>query len=110
MDRLFTYGSLQPGGTNEHLLSGVHGDWSPASVVGRLLDEGWGADIGYPGLELDEDGEPVDGWVLASPDLAQHWDRLDAFEGRHYQRVTTEVALPDGTMVPASVYVVRAVV
>ena len=35
-------------------------------------------------------------------DLAQKWGVLDEFEGEEYERVLTEVALNDGTVVTAS--------
>jgi gamma-glutamylcyclotransferase (GGCT)/AIG2-like uncharacterized protein YtfP len=50
IDRLFVYGTLAPGRPNEHILANVAGEWEPASVTGRLLEEGWGAAAGYPGM------------------------------------------------------------
>ena len=107
VDRLFTYGSLQPGGPNEHLLAGLDGEWHAARVKGRLVDEGWGAGIGYPALQLDDTGDTVHGWVFTSPELSEHWTLLDDFEGHHYRRVSTDVALSDGKTVVAHVYVLR---
>jgi len=48
IQRLFVYGSLQPGHTNAHLLEQIGGTWQAASVVGMLRPEGWGAQQGYP--------------------------------------------------------------
>ena len=45
VDRLFVYGTLAPGRPNEHILADVAGEWEPASVTGRLLEEGWGAAV-----------------------------------------------------------------
>ena len=61
MESLFIYGSLQPGGPNEHVLAEIGGDWEPAVVKGNLLEEGWGASMGYPGLAIDERGNDVHG-------------------------------------------------
>jgi len=54
IQRLFVYGTLAPGRANEHILADVPGQWEPASVSGRLLEQGWGAAVGYPGLVLDQ--------------------------------------------------------
>lgn len=107
LQRLFVYGSLQPGGTNAHELEGIAGTWSRAVVRGRLLQEGWGAGIGYPGLILDDGGEDVAGFVLESNQLVTEWPRLDAFEGAEYARVEVGVRLESGGSVPAFVYVIR---
>lgn len=106
-ERLFVYGSLGPGGPNHGLLEHLGGEWMPASVRGHLIDAGWGAEMGYPGIVLDDDGEPVAGYVFACEDLVDHWDELDAFEGRQYRRVATVARLADDTTVEAFVYVLR---
>ncbi|MEM7763122.1 MAG: gamma-glutamylcyclotransferase family protein [Pseudomonadota bacterium] len=106
--RLFVYGSLQPGGTNAHVLEPLGGDWQPAQVHGVLRQAGWGADMGYPGLVLDRSGEVVAGYVLSSEALATAWSSLDAFEGDEYQRVLTLVMLQTGEVVEAYVYVIRS--
>ncbi len=107
LQRLFVYGSLQPGGTNAHELAGIAGSWSPGVVRGRLLQAGWGAGIGYPGLILENGGEDVPGYVLASVALDAEWPRLDAFEGAEYARVEAPVRLSSGDTVQAFVYVIR---
>lgn len=107
MDRLFVYGSLQPGGPNEHVLSKIEGEWEAATVKGFLKEEGWGAGIGYPGLVLDEHGIEVRGSVLAAPDLSAVWDTLDQFEGEEYRRVLSTVNLSSGEQVNAYVYILR---
>jgi len=86
-DRLFVYGSLAPGRTNEHLLADVPGTWVPGKVRGTLHREGWGIAIGYSAIVLDQSGEEVPGLIFTSEELAAHWARLDAFEGEDYERV-----------------------
>lgn len=109
MERLFVYGSLQPGGPNEDVLGAVDGDWESAKIRGRLVDSGWGARIGYPGLLLDENAGSVVGHVLTSPTLSEHWQSLDAFEGKEYRRVQAPVTLAaSGKEVRAYVYALRA--
>ncbi|MCI0615247.1 gamma-glutamylcyclotransferase, partial [bacterium] len=54
---LFVYGTLQPSRSNAHVLESIGGSWVRASVRGRLKYEGWGAELGYPALLLNPDGE-----------------------------------------------------
>ncbi len=107
MERLFIYGSLQPGGPNEHVLADLEGNWEPATLHGRLVNAGWGASIGFPGLVLDDEGNEIRGHVLSSTQLDSMWARLDEFEGDEYERVTAIVTLESGERVEASVYALR---
>ena len=107
MHYLFVYGTLAPGRSNEHILAGLDGEWTAASVRGTLYKEGWGAAQGYPGIVLDDVESVVDGFVFASNDLPAHWQRLDDFEGNEYKRVTTEVQLVSNDSVTAHVYVLN---
>lgn len=102
--RLFVYGTLAPGRANAHVLADVPGEWEPATVTGMLLREGWGAAAGYPGIVLDPQGGEVDGSLFSSEKLAEHWARLDEFEGEGYERVVTAVKRRDGTVVDACIY------
>lgn len=104
--RLATYGSLAPGRTNHHELDGLVGVWSEGVVRGQLVQDGWGATIGYPAIVLDPDGPVVAIWVFDSPDLSHHWNRLDAFEGPGYERVVVSVDTPDGDS-EAYIYALR---
>ncbi len=104
MDRFFVYGTLAPGRPNGHILEGVAGTWEAATVRGTLVQEGWGAAVGYPGIVLSADGGEVAGFVFSSPELAAHWARLDAFEGDGYARVLTDATLADGSVVRAHIY------
>ena len=108
MKRLFVYGSLQPGGPNEHVLAEIGGDWQAGVIRGRLVEQGWGASMGYPGVVIDDSGTDIEGFVLSSPDLDSLWDYLDEFEGAEYERIEASVALVDGERVLAHVYVLRA--
>lgn len=104
MERLFVYGTLAPGRANAHMLADVPGKWQPATIRGFLCAAGWGAAAGYPGIQPDEQGEPVQGLVFSAPGLAAHWPRLDAFEGGDYRRVAVMATLNDGTQVQVQVY------
>ncbi len=103
-DRLFVYGTLAPGGPNEHVLANVPGTWEPATVRGTLLQAGWGAAAGYPGIVLSESGDEVQGLIFSSPELSAHWTRLDEFEGDGYIRVLVDARLESGAIVQAYIY------
>ncbi|GAA3397010.1 gamma-glutamylcyclotransferase family protein [Cryptosporangium minutisporangium] len=103
-DRLFVYGSLAPGRPNEHVLADLAGTWEPATIRGHLRKEGWGADLGYPGIVLDERGPEVEGLVFTARSLGEHWERLDEFEGDGYRRVLAAARCPDGRTVSVHVY------
>ena len=105
--RLFVYGTLAPGRPNEHVLADVPGEWESATVTGRLLQEGWGAAVGYPGIILDKHGDEVQGFLFSSESLDKHWARLDEFEGEGYERVLTSATRQDGTTVDAYIYRLR---
>ncbi len=102
--RLAVYGTLAPGRPNHHQLSGLSGRWIDGTVCGQLLEEGWGAEVGYPGIVLALDGATVDVQVFESSDLPDHWTRLDEFEGSGYRRTVTTVSTAEGDLL-ASIYV-----
>ena len=107
LSRLAVYGSLAPGRPNHHHLDDLEGRWFDGQVLGRLVDAGWGADLGYPALILDPGGSALAVQVFESPDLPAHWLRLDAFEGPGYRRAVTSVRIGSGD-VAASIYVLNA--
>ena len=109
MERLFVYGTLAPGKANHDVLADVPGAWEAATIKGRLLDEGWGAELGSPGIVPAEDGEEVEGYVLTSDRLSEHWAMLDEFEGNGYQRITASVKLNSGESIEAYVYALNRV-
>lgn len=108
MQKLFIYGTLGPGGPNQHIMDKIGGEWEAASLKGRLVEQGWGAEMGYPGLIIDDAGSDILGHVFSSMNLVDHWSALDAFEGEGYERVLTQVQLKTGESVDAYVYVLRS--
>ncbi len=108
MERLFVYGSLQPGGPNEHVLTAIGGEWVPAVIKGNLVEAGWGATMGYPGLVLDKNGNDIHGYIFVSSNLSTMWAELDQFEGEEYERTVTYVTLLNGEQVQVHVYTLRA--
>ena len=103
--RLAVYGTLAPGRENHEQLAGLSGQWRPGTVRGWLNPVGWAAPMGYPGLLLDPAGPAVQVQLFESPDLPEHWTRLDEFEGSDYRRVLTRVRTADGDDVDAWIYV-----
>jgi len=107
-EQLFVYGTLGPGRPNEHVLNAIGGSWSAATVTGTLRHEGWGAELGYPGIDLDQHGGEVEGFLFTSENLLDHWAVLDAFEGEAYKRVLAKAKLEDGSIVDAHIYTLQS--
>ena len=103
MSPLFVYGTLRPGQSNAHLLENIGGEWLAGYVTGQFYDSGWGAATGFPGVILDAAGARIDGWLLISDRLADHWPMLDEFEDG-YDRILTEVTTHDNRKVSAWIY------
>ncbi len=108
--RLAVYGTLGPGAPNHHVVADITGRWYRGTVRGVLRNDGWGSELGYPGIVLGADGPTVEVEVevevLESTELAHHWARLDEFEGPGYRRRETLVATSDG-LLRASIYEVK---
>jgi len=104
MQHLFVYGTLAPGRANHEVLQDIPGSWEAATLRGTLLEEGWGAAMGCPGIVPSVDGDEVEGFVFSSAHLADHWPRLDALEGEGYQRVPVTVRVNETHDVVAYVY------
>lgn len=105
-NRLATYGTLAPGRVNNHELANLKGAWFKGTIKGTLVEAGWGAGLGYPGLILDPTGDEIEVYVFESPDLPDHWDRLDAFEGDGYKRMVTHATTERG-IVEVSIYTIQ---
>ena len=108
MTKLFVYGTLGPGQPNEHILKKIGGTWESGFVIGKLYEEGWGAEMGYPGIRLDEKEEKVNGHIFSSNQLEEYWSELDSFEGEAYQKVKTTIVLHESlTEVDAFIYALK---
>lgn len=108
MDKLFVYGTLGPNKPNEHILKKIGGNWEKGYVLGELYEEGWGADMGYPGIRLENKTNKIQGFIFTSKHLNQHWTELDQFEGAAYKRILTKVFIEDNqTQVEAYIYALK---
>ena len=108
IEQLFVYGTLGPGRPNEHVLEAIGGSWEAATVNGNLRHEGWGSELGYPGIDLNEHGGVVEGFLFTSENLSGHWAALDKFEGDAYERAVAKVKLKDESLVDAYIYTLRS--
>ena len=104
MQRLFVYGTLAPGRVNHSVIEHIPGEWRSATLKGKLLDRGWGAKMGCPGIVPCEEGDEVEGFILTSDRLSEHWAMLDDFEGEGYRRVSAIVRIENGQQVESFVY------
>ena len=104
MQRLFIYGTLAPGRANHKVMEGISGTWETATLRGVLIQEGWGAEMGFPGIIPTEDGDEVEGFVFSSEYLENYWLMLDKFEGEGYERVLVTVRVDGVRDVEAYVY------
>lgn len=103
LTRLAVYASLAPGRSNHHVLAPLRGTWTQGAVTGRIIPNA--AYDEYPALIHDPRGELVPVHLLSSPDLPDHWKRLDDFEGPAYRRTVLPVLTEGGDTLLASIYV-----
>ena len=107
IEKLFVYGTLAPNRPNEHILKKIGGSWQDAIVIGKLKEEGWGAEMGYPGIELNDNADEIKGSIFNSENLSNHWNMLDNFEGKGYERVIAKAKLKDKSIVETYIYTLR---
>ena len=110
-NRLAVYGSLAPGKSNHFMLANYAGTWTRGRVRGELVNAGWGAAGGFPGLVPRADAPWVSVEIFESDDLPIAWPALDEFEGREYQRVLIDVFPEESEITPlfqAYVYSIAA--
>ncbi len=106
---LIIYGSLAPNAPNHSVVAHIKGDWQQGIVRGKLLKEGWGADIGYLGFQpcSIEEQEEIPVFVLFSEELPANWAYLDDFEGEEYKRILAKYELKNGQTGVGRIYAVN---
>ena len=70
----------------------------------KLRKEGWGAEMGYPGIDLDEQGNEIQGFLFSSEELSDHLAKLDEFESEAFERVLIAVKLTGNRTVDSYIY------
>jgi gamma-glutamylcyclotransferase (GGCT)/AIG2-like uncharacterized protein YtfP len=106
IQRLFVYGSLRPGQSNEHVLKAIGGTWQEASVRGHLKQVVEASGV-YPAIVLDATADVVTGYIFHCDTLDQHWKNLDEFEGEAYKRILVTVQTKDHIAIEAYIYALR---
>ena len=72
-----------------------------AYVYGYFITD---RNIGYPIIQLNENGEKILGQLFYSEELIKIIKSIDEYEGEEYKWVVTNVYLKDGTQKQAFVY------
>ena len=106
-DSLFVYGTLMPNCPNSYVLENIVGKFVRASVKGKLIDAGWSASMGYPGIRLDEGKDTIHGFLFYSHNLINHWENLDKFEGEEFERKEVVVERYDEIEVKTYIYTLK---
>lgn len=106
-ETLFVYGTLMPNCPNGFVLEKIVGKFVPATVRGKLIDAGWSAGMGYPGIRLDEGNDVIHGFLFYSNNLINHWDYLDEFEGEEFERAPVVVERYDELEVDTYIYTLK---
>ena len=92
---IIIYGTLAPNRPNHSKIEHINGKWIKGVVKGKLVKEGWGAELGYYGFKhssIDEQ-ENIEAFILFSDELVNNWTYLDEFEGDGYRRILAKFEL-----------------
>ena len=106
-DSLFVYGTLMPNCPNSYVLENIVGKFVPATVKGKLIDAGWSASMGYPGIRLEMGDDTIHGFLFYSDNLINHWENLDIFEGEEFIRAPVIVERYDEVEVQTYIYTLK---
>lgn len=103
------YGTLAPGSPNFPKVQHIRGVWQEGVVRGKLVSEGWGAEMGYNGFRHTDTAEQakIKAFVLFSDQLVDNWQMLDEFEGEGYKRILAKYELDNGEMGVGFIYAIK---
>ncbi|RTL56091.1 MAG: gamma-glutamylcyclotransferase [Sphingobacteriales bacterium] len=106
---IILYGTLAPGKPNHSKIEHIKGEWLKGIVKGKLVKEGWGAELGYYGFKHSNVDEQVniEAYILFSNELVDHWSYLDEFEGDGYQRILAKFELENGEVGVGNIYAIN---
>ncbi|MFT4862241.1 MAG: gamma-glutamylcyclotransferase (GGCT)/AIG2-like uncharacterized protein YtfP [Pseudohongiellaceae bacterium] len=108
LQRLFVYGTLRPGESNQHFLAAIPGTWMSASIRGVHFPHGYGATEGYPVIAPTQLGLPIAGMILEAQFTQEQWQTLDDFESEAYKRVLSTAVAANGEELSVFVYVLNS--
>ena len=106
---IIIYGTLAPNRPNHSKIEHINGKWIKGVVKGKLVKEGWGAELGYYGFKhssIDEQ-ENIEAFILFSDELADNWTYLDEFEGDGYRRILAKFELENGEVGVGNIYAIN---
>lgn len=106
---IIIYGTLAPNRPNHSKIEHIKGKWLKGIVKGKLVKEGWGAELGYYGFKhshLDEQ-ENIEAYILFSEELVDNWSYLDEFEGDGYKRILAKFELENGEVGVGNIYAIN---
>jgi gamma-glutamylcyclotransferase (GGCT)/AIG2-like uncharacterized protein YtfP len=106
---LIVYGTLAPGRPNYPVIEHIKGNWQQGIVRGKLIKEGWGAELGcYAFKHVNTaEQEEIKAFVLTSDELISNWQFLDEFEGSGYRRILANYELDNGEIGVGFIYAVK---
>ena len=91
------YGSLAEGESNHWVIEHIKGIWYPATIKGKIIDNGWSIRKGYPQY-VPSKHEMMNVLVFVSEELHLYWKDIDEFEGEeYYERILIPYVLEAGT-------------
>lgn len=107
---LIVYGTLAPGKPNHVKIEHIQGKWEKATIKGKLINEGWGAELGYYGFAHanEEEQITIEAHVLFSDELPAYWSYIDDFEGNGYKRILTKYELEEGRIGVGYIYAINS--
>ncbi len=106
---IIIYGTLAPNRPNHSKIEHINGKWIKGIIKGKLVEEGWGAELGYFGFKhssLDEQ-ENIEAYILFSNELVDNWTYLDEFEGDGYIRILAKFELDNGEVGVGNIYAIN---
>jgi gamma-glutamylcyclotransferase (GGCT)/AIG2-like uncharacterized protein YtfP len=104
MDKLFVYGTLMPNNKNFFILKNILGNWQKAFTFGSVKKIRLEKDFEYDAIIPNSKVDKINGYLLTSFSLKYLWKKLDCYEGKHYQRVITDVYLKNNQKTKAYIY------
>ncbi|WP_241258554.1 gamma-glutamylcyclotransferase [Flavobacterium sp. Sr18] len=106
---IIIYGTLAPNRPNHSKIEHINGKWIKGVVKGKLVKEGWGAELGYYGFKHSSinEQESIEAFILFSDELVNNWTYLDKFEGDGYRRILAKFELENGEVGVGNIYAIN---